>query len=195
MELPECDPLFLRYLDPWYTDADRARKGYAATRPDMLTDSGYADATDEDLEILTPEGVVEARTRIQAMIAACQTDWPSYLEVAGDLDLHWINSFDIHYDRARVANILENADPDDFSNDYLILACEFGAALGHVLQQMEPRLQWLYDWPYWESSLIDPRTGTIIPTFHWAIKKFSDYGVDDGFAAKLQMCVEILNEE
>jgi hypothetical protein len=194
MKIPECDPLFLRFLDPWYSDDDRKRKNWAATRPDLLTIESYVDASPEDLQILVVEGQKEAKARIDRMLDACRNDWPTYLALTGDIDLDWIDAFDSSYDRKKVGEIIKKADPADYSNDYLILVCEFGAALGHILQKMEPRLCWVYDWPYWESSLVDTKTGTIIPTFHWAVKKFSDYGIDDGFAAKLEMCVGVLNE-
>ncbi|MDF3059295.1 MAG: hypothetical protein K0R17_3510 [Rariglobus sp.] len=196
MNIPENDPLFLRFLDPWYSEADRKRKNWDATRPDMLTISGYVGASPDDLQILVLEGQNESKARIERMLAACRSDWPTYLNLSGGIgiDLDWIDAFDAYYDRKKVSEIIDKSDPTDFSNDYLILVCEFGAALGHVLQRMEPRLNWVYDWPYWESSLVDTQTGTIIPTFHWAVKKFSDYGIDDGFAAKLEMCVSVLNE-
>jgi hypothetical protein len=91
-----------------------------------------------------------------------------------------------------VAEVLEAADPEDFSNDLLVLCCEFGAVLGAALRQDAPQLEWVYDWPYWESGLLDPAHGYRINVFHWAIKKFSDYGVDDGFAAKVEMCVKLM---
>lgn len=194
MNLPECDSLFLRFFDPWYSDVDRNRKQCTATRPDLLQSGDYVNVSAEQLQILPDEGQTEARAIIEQMLDACREDWPSYLGVSGDIDLDWIEAFDAYYDREKVSELIERSDPADFSNDYVILVCEFGAALGHVLRIMEPRLVWAYDWPYWDSSLVDPRSGTIIPTFHWAVKKFSDYGIDDGFAAKLEMCVRILNE-
>ncbi len=42
--------------------------------------------------------------------------------------------------------------------------------------------------PYCESSLVDPDTGRLIPVFNLAIKKMSDYGVDDGFGDKVKSC-------
>ncbi len=128
------------------------------------------------------------------MLDACIEDWPCYLTVFGSLDENWIDAFDRYYDRERIAGVIERSDPADYGNDYLILVCEFGAALAHVLQQKQPRLVWQHDWPYWESSLIDPQTGAVIPPFHWAVKKFSDYGVEDGFRAKIDLCVSTLEK-
>lgn len=129
------------------------------------------------------------------MVEACRGDWPQYLRVFGDLDEHWIDAFDDYYDRKRISDVISRSEPSDFSNDYLILICEFGAALGYVLRAKQPHLDWLYDWPYWESSLVDTRTGSVIPPFHWAVKKFSEYGVDDGFVTKIEMCLHVLEDE
>jgi hypothetical protein len=35
-DLPHCDDLFLRYFDRWYSNADRKRKRFRATRPDLF---------------------------------------------------------------------------------------------------------------------------------------------------------------
>jgi hypothetical protein len=194
MPLPHCDTLFARYLDPWYSPADRKRKQFDATRPDILTTDAYAKVPLSELTIIGADGDREASARIERMLEACRGDWPGYLKVFGDIDEHWIEAFDAHYDRKRVAEVIKRSDPQDFSNDYLILVCEFGAALGHALRAKEPRLGWVYDWPYWESSLVDTSSGSVIPPFHWAVKKFSEYGLEDGFAEKLEMCVHALNE-
>ena len=63
------------------------------------------------------------------------------------------------------------------------------------MRDLLPRLAWIPSRPYWETSIFDAETGNIIPVFHWAIKKFSTYGIDDGFAAKLQVCVQMLQDE
>ena len=57
-----------------------------------------------------------------------------------------------------------------------------------MLQALEPRLSWLYDWPYWESALYDQETRSRINVFHWAVKKMSEYGVEDGLTDKLNAC-------
>lgn len=74
-----------------------------------------------------------------------------------------------------------------------IICCEFGAMLGAVMRSLQPRLFWSPNWPYWESSLIDPASGSEIPVFHWAIKKMSSYGWDDGFAEKTEACLAMLD--
>lgn len=94
---------------------------------------------------------------------------------------------------SRPADPIARSHPEDFGGDYVVLCCEFGAVLGHVMRARQPRLFWYLDWPYWESMLLDPQTGTVIPVFHWAIKKMSDYGVDDGFVPKIERCLRILD--
>jgi hypothetical protein len=53
-----------------------------------------------------------------------------------------------------------------------------------------PGLEWLGSAPYWESSLWYAPTGASIHPFHWAIKKMSSYGVDDGLRFKLLTALE-----
>lgn len=186
--LPHCDELFLKYFEPWYDEADRARRSFATTRPDMMGITVKLDA------ILAPEWEKESARRVETMFRAARNDWASELGLSGEVDLSWVDAVDRHYDSERIKGILSESDPGDFCNTYLIVCCEFGALLGHVLQALQPRLQWRYDWPYWESDLRDPEANQVIPPFHWAIKKMSGYGVDDGFAEKLQVCVGMLEE-
>ena len=61
--------------------------------------------------------------------------------------------------------------------------------------QSRASLDWIIEWPYWESSLFDNKTGHVLAVFHWAIKKMSDYGIDDGFAAKTKACLQLLEED
>jgi hypothetical protein len=57
-----------------------------------------------------------------------------------------------------------------------------------VLQNLEPRLSWIYDWPYWESALYHQETRSRINVFQRAVKKMSEYGVEDGLIEKLEAC-------
>ena len=120
---------------------------------------------------------------------------PRYLQVASEINLDWIEAFDQHYDVQKIQEFIDSSDAEDFSNDYVVACGEFGAVLGHVLQTLQPRLIWHYEWPYFESALADPISGNMIPVFHWAVKKMSGYGWDDGFAAKVQVCLQILDQQ
>jgi hypothetical protein len=129
------------------------------------------------------------------MVDAVRQDWPTYLGVSNDIDLSWIGAFDRYYDRTQIQAMINRSKPDDFGNNYLVICCEFGAALSYVMRHLQPRLVWRLDWPYWDSTLLDPQTGTAISVFHWAVKKMSEYGVDDGYVAKVKACLQFLSEE
>ena len=193
--LPHCDDLFLRFFDPWYDDAGRQRRGFKATFPDVLQHDSFVGLTQAEASCVTEDGQKDVLQKIDGMIDAALHDWPTYLPLTDDISLDWIDAFDRYYDRKRIHEVIDRSDPSDFSNDYVVLSCEFGAALSHVLRTAQPRLVWRLDWPYWDSSLLDPKTGTTLPVFHWAIKKMSEYGVEDGFAAKTKACLQFLDEE
>ena len=189
--LPDADELYSQFFDRWYDDDDRKRKGFTHTRPDML--GCYRPRLDSfEISRLTGASQTEVLRRVQAMLNAARKDWPRYLPVTGELSENWIQAYDDYYDADRVASTITRSDPSDFSNDLVVAVCEFGSVLGHVLLQMQPRLQWILEWPYWESALYDPISGNVIPPFHWAMKKFSGYGIDDGFVPKLHMCIALV---
>jgi len=193
-KLEQCDILFHRYFDPWYTDEARRRRGFKATRPDMLFVEQLIGADATRASPLTEDAQVKIREQIETMINAARGDWQNYVPVSGEIDLHWVKAFDAYYNRSRVTEVIARSDPKDFGCDYIVLCCEFGAVLGHTLRLLRPGLDWYLDWPYWDSMLLDPDSGTVIPVFHWAIKKMSSYGIDDGFADKIKKCLDILGQ-
>jgi hypothetical protein len=193
--LPHCDDLFLRFFDPWYDDTGRQRRGFKATFPDVLQHGSMIGLSQSEASCLTEEFQQQVLQQISGMVEAARGDWPTYLGVEGEITLEWIDAFDRFYDRRQIHDAIERSDPSNFSNDYLVLCCEFGAVLSQVLSRAQSRLIWRLDWPYWDSSLLDPKTGTALPVFHWAIKKMSEYGVDDGFVAKTKASLQFLDEE
>lgn len=144
---------------------------------------------------LSDEGQQKVLQQIETMLDAARGDWESYLKVSGEIDLNWIDAFDKHYDDGRIAEVIERSNPEDFSNDYIVLCCELGSAIGHVMYRLRPSLVWYLDWPYWESALFDPKSGNLIPVFHWSIKKMSSYGWDDGVTAKIEACLQLLDKK
>lgn len=193
--LPHCDALFLRFFDRWYDDDDRRRRGFKATLPDVLQYDSFGGPTPAEASWLNETGQQQVLQQINGMVEAARQDWPTYLPVENDMDLQWIDVFDRYYDRQRIHHVIKRSDPSDFSNDYVVLCCEFGAVLSDVLLRAQPHMFWRLDWPYWDSSLLDPKTGNAVSVFHWAIKKMSEYGVDDGFAAKTKAVLHLLDEE
>ena len=191
-ELPDCDNLFLRFFAPWYEQEELARRGFSATLPDMLENESFVGLSQTEASFVAEESQPEVLSQIEGMLEAAQGDWPTYLKVSGTVDLGWVDAFDRHYTRAKIRQTIERSDPSDFANDYIVICCECGAVLGQVLRSIQPRLIWRLDWPYWDSCLLDPKAGCTIAVFHWAIKKMSEYSVDDGLAAKVQACLQEL---
>lgn len=192
--LPHCDELFLRFFDPWYRESDRKRRAFPATRPDMVQVPELIGMAEAQASPLPDAERGQVRQQLDVMLSAARGDWPDYLAVSGEVGLPWIEAFDRHWNRRRIKDIIRKSDAKDFGNDYVVLVCEFGAVLGHVMREKQPRLLWYVEWPYWESALVDPKNGFVIPVFHWAVKKMSGYGVDDGFAEKVGACLQLLEQ-
>ena len=191
--LPSADELFMRFFDSWYDEDSRKLKSYPATRPDMLVVDEYRGQMAESISPLSPEGQDEVKEMIEDMLEAGKLDLLDELDLSPELKLDWVDAFDKHYSRKQIADLIDESEPEDFSNSYIAVCCEFGALLGERLQASCPELEWVYSWPYWESSLLHPDTGSLIAVFHWAIKKMSEYGVDDACVAKVKECVAELN--
>ncbi len=195
MSLPHCDDLFIKFFDCWYDDTWRDVRGTEATRPDLYQIEGDSEYDARDFSPLNADGQSESASLIERIYESAVNDWVTFLKVKAPVDISWIDAWDRFYDRAEISKLISESEPDDFANGYVVSCCQFGAVMGKVLCDHEPNLQWIYSWPYWESSLFHPKTGTSIPVFHWAIKKMSEYGVDDGFAAKIKACCNVLNRQ
>ncbi|MCZ7647314.1 MAG: hypothetical protein M5U26_18995 [Planctomycetota bacterium] len=191
--LPHCDEIFKRYWDRWYDDEDRKAKTYTATRPDLVQLKDEP-TTLSALSRLSPEYREKVLKQIERMFQAAQGDWPSYLQVAGPPTLEWIKSFDAYYDPQHIQALLNRSDPEQDGNDYMIVCIEFSVVLGTLLRHREASLAWVPEWPYWESYLWHPASSTQVHVFSWAVKKLSSYGWDDGFAEKIEVCVQMLRD-
>ncbi len=190
-KLPHCDELFLRFFDRWYDKEARLRRPYKATRPDLerIYRPGIPAA---HASLLTPDAQEREKKMIRTMTEAAHSDGTVLFKMSVQSSLEWVDAFDKYYDRQKINKVIERSDPSSFSNDYLVYCCEFGAVIAEALQSLKPELEWLYDRPYWESALFDSASGSRLNVFHWAIKKMSEYGVDDGYAAKIRACLEEL---
>lgn len=190
-KLPHCDDLFAKYLSPWYPDENHGNM----TRPDMYVISGYnGHPIDFDtVQYLSAGQLLKEKNQIAKMADAALGDYQHILS-ANELTLDVLDAVDKFYDREKIGKLIKSSDPKDFSNDYLISVCEFGAMLGKLFND-EEEFGWLYSTPYFNSIIVHKNTGFGIPVFDWAVKKFSEYGVDDGFVAKFHAAIAGIREQ
>ncbi len=188
-KLPNQEEVFTKYFKPWYDKDELEYRGHEETLPD--TESwGKPGAAAELVSPLTDEGQKMMKEQIEEIYQAAKEDWPDFLGVKDEVSLDWVEAFDQYFDKEKVAELLENSDPEEFSNELVVLSCELGAVIGNSMIQEDPELKWMADCPYWESAIYDIRTGFRVNVFHWAIKKFSSYEHKDGIKARILQCLE-----
>ncbi|MDM4019542.1 hypothetical protein, partial [Roseiconus lacunae] len=193
--IPHCDELFHRYFAPWYSDDDLASRGFDATRPDMLQFSVHVGKPASALSPLHDEDQERYIHHVSVtMTDAAVGDFGNLLELSSPVDFDWIQSIDDYYNVDRIAELIAESDPTKDGNSYFITCIELGTLIAKMLQSLVPDLEWMANSPYWESSLWHPASGHIIPPTHWAIKKFSDYGWDDGLVPKIHCGAHALRE-
>jgi hypothetical protein len=189
-----CNILFRRFFVPWHrlppgAKGPRILKGDIELHPDA---AGQPAAAAWRLPLDRQQA---SARQVARMVDAARADWPTYLEVDEVVSVEAIDAFDAHWTRPRIAELLRASDRSDFTNDYVVLCGELGAVLGEVMRRALPSLEWLYSDPYWESSLWFAPTGGRIHPFHWAIKKMSSYGADNGLRPKLLVGLESIQCE
>lgn len=188
-ELPSCDDLFMKFFDRWYEDDDRKRKIFKATCPDVARGIAPGGTPAARLTPLIGETLAKVSSQVDRMVESAKGDWPRDYGAIDPISLKGVNTFDQRNDAKRIREVIDRSDPEDFSNEYLVVCCQLGAVLGAVLRKLRPDFEWVWEWPYWESYLYDSETTDQFKVFHWAIKKMSGYGVDDGLEAKIQFAV------
>jgi len=186
-ELPPCDDLFMKFFDRWYDGDDRKRKGFQATCPDSYSGVYKKGTPASQLTPLVGDTLKGVEAQVGRMVEAARSDWASGVTSRNPVSIEGIGDFDRHYDAARIRQVIDRSKPEEYDNDYVVLCIELGAVIGQVLRELRPGLEWVWEWPYWESYLWDAETSEQIKVFHWAIKKMSGYGVDDGLVAKLRV--------
>jgi hypothetical protein len=191
-KLPDCEGLFQKYFVPWYPDEAKPKM----TRPDLYTISGYEGRPIDfdEVQYLRPEYIERQKVIInETMVRAALSDFQSIFK-SDQLDLNVLDAVDKYYGRNRIAKLINSSDPSDFSNPYVVTVCEFGVMLGQLYKQLDG-YDWLYSYPYFHSIIVHKNTGIAITVFDWAIQKFSEDGVDDGFLAKFHSAVEHINSK
>lgn len=190
-KIPHCDELFIKYFSPWYSENERPKM----TRPDLYQIDGFnGQPLDLDkLQYLTDESLQRNTKQVKAMADTALNDFQNIYK-SDKIDLKFLDAVDKYFDRHKISELIKKSDPSDFSNPYLVTVCQFGAILGQLFSEVEG-FGWLYSYPYFHSIIVHKDTGIGITVFDWGVKKFSEYGVDDGFAAKFNAALEGIKQE
>jgi len=193
-DLPDADVLHGRFFDRWYKAADRKRKVYPATRPDIVRIPGFRNVPWDELSPLQPERQKPVLKMIERMTGAARDDWRELIAPHDVLSREGLMAFDHGLSEERLRALVDQSDPADVGNTYFVTACELGAVLGGAIKAARTKLKWVPDWPYWESSLVDRESGHVIPPFHWAIRRMSATACGVALVDKIAACLNVLRE-
>lgn len=184
MQLPDSDELFFKFLLPWYPNRGRP----FGVRPDLFKLESGSNLL-EGIQPMSRDLDEESRVQVEKIAEAAFMD---YSEMLGEqlVGLALLDAVDDFFDKGRVYELIQNSDPAVYSNDLLLCICEFGALLGKLFEE-SGAFKWHYSQPYFDSVIFHEKTGTIIPVFDWAVKKFSETGVNDGYRAKFLETIRI----
>lgn len=191
MALPTAEELFDTFFAPWHPPEEH-EDGNVWLRPDFEEIELPPGAHIRVLDRLTPEGRAAAGARVAGMERAAREDWPALLGVSGEPGPAWLEAFDRWATEERVAELLKTARPEQSANPILVLACEAGALTGGLLLRAHPGMQWLVDWPYWNSAVFDLNTRTRLHVFAWAVRRFAAGGAETPLLARYETALKLL---
>lgn len=185
MPLLDAPELYSRFFARWHRSVDRERRGEPALRPDLVEVAAFRGLVVADLMTVAPDTATKVAEQIGRMVAAAREDWKEFCGRHDVLSREGLGAIDAVFDDHAVEELQSSSDPADFGNSLLVTACELGGVIGGALVAARPSLQWIADWPYFESLLVDRPTGIVIPPFHWAIRKLSAQGAGGGLVERI----------
>jgi hypothetical protein len=189
--IPHCDTLFKKFLSPSYPEKSRP----TMTRPDMYVISAFEGKSIniDQIQYLEPDILKATKEAFDIYRKAYYTDFQHYVQFQ-TLNLDVIDAIDKYFEEPEVRELIKRSKPTDPNNLYVAHVIEFGLALGDLFVETG-KFKWLYSNPEFHSIVVNPDTGNAITVFDWAVKKFSSYGIDDGFKKKFLKALEIVERD
>jgi hypothetical protein len=192
IQLPSAKQLFENYFLIEYTPRDKDRLGLEYPRPDIIGSTDLIGKTANDVSAVTAESQTQIGEIVQGLLDHAEATWADAFGEPEAFSLAGLAAFDKANDAAAVSALIKRSDPLNANNDYVIRASLFGAVIGETIRHMCPRTQWVYDHPLWESCILDPQAGSIIPVFHWAVHRLSGSGLADETTGKVVAAVDMI---
>jgi hypothetical protein len=185
---------FERFFAHWYDAGALEARGSRAPQPGVVSWSEPG-SPPSSVQPLSAEDQAAVDELLEGLIDAAEEDWPGLLGVERPVSPAWLDAFDRHYTPDVVAEVSTRADATEFGNEYLTLAGELGAVIARVLQTRRPQLTWIYEWPYWDSGLLDPATGLRLNVFTWSMARLTSSGVGTSSLAALDEGIAAIDEQ
>ena len=191
--LPSAQELYDVWMAPW-RPAEARDRADAGLQSDLQQLDGLT-VPAAGFHLLTPDGVADVQGRLEAMVRAAEADFGKALGLPPPVGPRWLGAIEAAWPPASVSQLLRASRPEDPGNAFLVVVCELGALLGHLLMAEVPGSRWLHDWPYWESAVWHPASRTRAPVFHWALRRFSADGQDEPLAQRLAAAAGYMREQ
>ncbi|MCC5848025.1 MAG: hypothetical protein JJU29_08015 [Verrucomicrobia bacterium] len=169
-DLPTAETLYAVYFARWIPDEDPRAPRLRSDIEEIELPPGTHIKT---LCPLTDEGRIHVTNQLTDIHNAALKDLCALLDKTGEPAVDWVEALETKATPEQLKIWLKGSDPGKPDNSYLLLCCETGALIAAILRQKWPRLQWIHDFPYFESSLFDLNGKIMIPVFHWAVKTLS----------------------
>jgi hypothetical protein len=171
VELPDAETVYHHFFGPWFPPEDPRTPMLRSDLEQVELEAGQHIRV---LSPLTDEGRGKIESQLDRTTRAALQDIPTILRRdANTPDRAMLAELEAYLTPEKLQDLMRTSNPEKMDNPFLILCCETGALIAEVLQKEWPRLQWIGDFPYFESSLFDLNTKVMIPTFHWAVKLMS----------------------
>jgi hypothetical protein len=192
IELPNPNVLYHTFFRPWYPEEHTFE--YPGISPDLEEIELPKGTHIRVINRLDPEGQQAIQELIDGMRTAAHDDFSQLLKVEGEPSRDWIDAFEERFTPQAVQELLQQSNPEEYQNAFLILCIETGCLIAEILQQEQPGIQWIHDHPYWDSYLFDLNSMTRMNVFHWAIKRLSSDAEKETLGKKIDSVLKFIRE-
>ncbi len=187
-----AEGLFQRFFVPQYLERQLERRAQNLALQQGRVRRYPAGHPVEQLALFEADARETIVRQLTRMTEAARADNAAHLGAAGRFDDEFLAAFDAHWDKERVWALSSAADPTLGNNDFVVLACELGAALGAMVLERCPGTQWLPEMPYWESVVYREATGVGVDVFGLARQRLSPEALGAPLAQELRsLCQQL----
>lgn len=185
--LPHPDKIYRTYLSPWYLKGEQP----ICARPDWFISPEFKGEELLEADLNKNDKAHRESEQVMEQLRGQAVDRLSEFVPIKRMDLATIHSIDEYFTKDKVKELLKSSKAKDPDNPTLFFIGLLGTALGDEFVK-SGKFVWNYQAPYFNSTVVNLETGTSITVYNWIVKKFSNYGINDGIKWKFEQALEML---
>lgn len=178
-------------MSPWYPKGEQPKRA----RPDWFIHPDFKGEplSKEAIQKIDDE-ISQETQEVMQQLRTDAVDRLSAFVAINRMNLHAIDLIDQYFTKDKVKELLKASKAKDPENPMLYFIGLLGTCLGDEFVKTG-HFEWNYQKPYFHSSVVNLKTGSCFTVYNWMVKKFSQFGIDDGIKWKFEQALAMIKEK